>query len=553
VRSALRAQTRGGLAAAAAFLERAASLTIDPRRRAERELAAAQAHHQAGAPEPAVALLARARAGPLDDLRQAQAQLLRAQIAFTSRHGGDAPALLLEAARRLEPLDATLARETYLEALMAGQLAGRLDPTAAARVARAARAAPRPPAPRAPDVLLDAVAVMLTEGHAVAAPLLKTAVARFREDDSAATGGLRWFWPAEEAAIEVWDHDSWHDLAARELRLVRQAGALTILPLALTANVVAETFAGRLAAAASLIDELNVAVEATASPLAPHGGLSLAAWRGREAEIDALTAATFDHAERVGDGLAMSTAHWANALLHNSLGQYDRAAAAAEQLLDFPGRLDATVAWGMPELVEAAARSGDAGLAEDALDRLATTTRPAGTDWGLGLEARSRALTRDGHDAESLYREAVARLGRTRVRGEYARAHLLYGEWLRREGRRVDAREQLRTAHRMFTEMGMQAFAERAGREVLATGATVRRRAAEARDELTAQEGQIARLAADGLTNPEIGARLFLSPRTVEWHLRKVYAKLDVRNRAELARVVRSQGPDVAPAGSATV
>ncbi|HEX8856785.1 MAG TPA: AAA family ATPase [Thermoleophilaceae bacterium] len=547
--SAGRAQTRGGLAAAAAFLERAVALTVDPARRARRALAAAQAKHQAGAPDAALTLLANAQAGPLDPLQRAQGELLRAQITFTSRRGSNAPPLLLDAAKQLEPLDATLARETYLEALMAAQFAGRLADGAALKVAEAARAAPPSPTLRAPDLLLDGLAVMITEGHRAAAPFLKGALNVFRAGDIAANGGFRWLWLAEEAAIEMWDHDTWCELAALEIELVRDAGALTVLPLALSANIAAQIFAGELVAAASLIDEVEIAAEATGSRLAPYGSLMLAAWRGREADLAGLTEETLNEVMSRGEGIGVSTTQWANALLHNGLGQYGTALGAAEQVLDPPGgRLDATINWALPELIEAAARSGHAERAHDALEQLSEMTGAAGTDWALAVEARSRALLSEHDGAEELYREAIERLGRTRVRGEHARAHLVYGEWLRREGRRKDARAQLRTAHRMFARMGMGAFAERASRELQATGETVRKRRAETRDDLTAQEWQIARLARDGLSNPEIGARLFLSPRTVEWHLRKVFSKLGIHSRRELAAALPVSEPQLTPA-----
>jgi DNA-binding CsgD family transcriptional regulator len=536
--SAGRAHTRGGVAGAAAFLAKASALTVDPGVRARRELGAAQAQLQAGAPEEALALLARAQAGPLDELQRAQADVLRARITFTTNRGSDAPALLLDAARQLEPLDAVLARETYLEALMAAQFAGRYAGAAATEVAESARAAPSPAAPRAPDLLLDGLAVLITEGHASAAPLLKRALSAFRDGDVAANGGFRWMWLAEEAAIEVWDHDTWVALARREIKLVREAGALTVLPLALSANIVGRIFAGELDAAAALIDEVRVVVEATGTHLAPYGPLVLAAWRGRTDELAALAETTLAEVQDRGEGIGLSTAQWARALLDNGRGRYDSALAAAQQVLEPPKRLDATVGWVLPEVIEAAVRTGRVDLAADALDRLAEMTRAGGTDWALGLEARSRALLSEDGDAEPLYREAIERLRRTRVRGDHARAHLLYGEWLRREGRRVDARQQLGTAHAMFTDMGAEAFAERSRRELLATGGTVRRRRAETRDELTAQEWQIARLARDGLSNPEIGTRLFLSPRTVEWHLRKVFGKLGIRSRRELTAVL---------------
>jgi DNA-binding CsgD family transcriptional regulator len=532
------AQTRGGIAAAAAFLERAAALSPDPSRGAPRALAAAQAKHQAGAPEAALALLASARAGLPDPLQRAQAELLRAQITFTSSRGRAAPSLLLTAARQFEALDVTLARETYLEALMAAQFAGRLAGGAVREVADAARAAPPSPSPRAPDLLLDGLALMITEGHSAAAPVLKSALDGFRGGDPAANGGARWLWLAEEAAIEVWDHETWQELAERELLLVRDAGALTMLPLALSGFIVAQIFAGELAAAASLIDEVAIVAEATGSQLAPYGALILAAWRGREAELSAVIDATLEKMVLRGEGIGVSCTQWASALLHNGLGQYETALAAAGQVIEPPRRLDTNFNWALPELVEAAARTGHAELAHDAVHQLSEMTRAAGTDWALGLEARSRALLEEGDAAERMYRDAIERLGRTRVRGEHARAHLLYGEWLRREGRRFEAREQLRTAHRMFTEMGMEAFDERARRELMATGDKVRKRTVDTRDDLTAQERQIAQLARDGLSNPEIGARLFLSPRTVEWHLRKVFSKLGIHSRRELVNTL---------------
>ena len=361
-------------------------------------------------------------------------------------------------------------------------------------------------------------------------------------------GGFRWLWLAEEAAIELWDHDAWHELAVREIQMVRDVGALTVLPLALNANIVARIFAGELAAAASLIDEVNIVTEATGTRLAPYGALILAAWRGREAELSALIEATLEEAVPRGEGIGVTTAEWADAVLNNGLGRYDRALAAAQRVMEPPGRLDATVNWALPELIEAASRSGHPELADDALGQLSEMTSAAGTDWALGIEARSRALLSDDEEADRLYREAIERLGRTRVGGEHARAQLLYGEWLRRKGRRVDAREQLRIAHERLTAMGIEGFAERARRELLATGETVRKRRAETRDELTPQEEQIARLARDGHTNPEIGSQLFLSPRTVEWHLKKVFTKLGISSRMGLHDALPSRDGDAAPA-----
>jgi len=522
-------------------------LTVDPARRARRALAAAQAKHQAGAPEAALALLASAQAGPLDQLRRAQGELLRGQIMFTSNRGSDAPPLLLRAAKQLEPLDATLARETYLEALMAAQFAGRFAGGGAAlEVAQAARTAPPSPAPRAPDLLLDGLASMITEGHGAAAPLLRRAVDAFRNGDIVGNGGFRWLWLAQEAAQEVWDHDTWHEFAVLQLELVREAGALTVLPLAFNAIICARIYAGELAAAASFIDDQRSATEATGSQLAPYGELILTAWRGREAHLSALVKATLEEVVPRGEGIGVSTCQWVTAILDNSLGRYKSALAAAQQVIDPPRKLDWTVNAALPELIEAAARSGDTEHAHDALEQFSALTRPSGTDWGLGLEARCRALLSGPAVAEPLYREAIERLGRTHVRGEHARAQLLYGEWLRREGRRLEARERLRTAHDMFAAMGMGAFAERARGELLATGETVRKRTVDTRDQLTAQERQIARLAREGLSNPEISTQLFLSPRTVEWHLRKVFTKLGIRSRRQLRAVLSEDGRLVA-------
>ena len=532
--SAGRAQTRGGLAAAAAFLDRATVLTADPAQRARRALAAAQAQHAAGVPEAAVGLLAGAQAGPLTALQRALAQVLSAEIAFTTNRGRDAPHLLLDAARQLEPLDAALARETYLDALTAAQFAGQQAPGAVRQVAEAARAAPPSPTPHAPDLLLDGLAVMITDGHGAAAPLLREALDEFRDGDIAANGGFRWLWLAEAAAQELWDHDSWLELAVRQLQLVRDGGALAVLPLAFSAVIVARIYAGDLGVADALIGEVEIANEATGSRLAPYGALILTAWRGNQDVLQALVDATLHEVVPRGEGIGISTCHWVTALLANGCGHYERALAAAAQVIEPARRLDWTLTMALPEFIEAAVRSGDPQRAKDPLDRLTEVTRASTADWGLGIEARCRALLAEPVAAEPLYQEAIERLGRTRVRGEHARAQLLYGEWLRRVGRRVHCRVQLRAAHEEFARMGMGAFAERARRELLASGETVRKRRVETKEDLTPQEWQIASLAREGLSNPEIGERLFLSPRTVEWHLKKVFGKLGIKSRMGL-------------------
>jgi len=532
-----RAQRRGGLVAAAAFLERSAGLTLDPARRAQRALAAAQARHRAGAPDAALGLLAMAEAGPLDELQRARADLLRAQIAFASSHGRDAPPLLLRAAKQLEALDVRLARQTYLEAFTAALFVGRLSP-AVGDVARAARMAPAPPAPaRAPDLLLDGLALLVTEGYAAGTPALRRALLACRSQDIPAEEGLSWLWLAERAAMAVWDDETWHILASRHVKLARDTGALSELPLAIRSRILLHTHAGELAEGEALIAEAQVIADATGSQLAPYGATGIAAWRGREAEATELIQANLDGATSRGEGRGV-TSHYSAALLYNGLGYYDKALAAAEIVCQYDDV--GVLGWSLNELIEAAVRSGQPARASDALRRLSETTRSSGTDWALGTEARSRALLSQGETADNSYREAIERLGRTRMRPAVARAHLLYGEWLRRENRRQDARAELRTAHALFTTMGIEAFAERARRELLATGDTVRKRTVETVSELTAQEAYIARLAAGGRTNVEIGAQLFLSTRTVEWHLSKIYAKLGVGSRRELRQALAS-------------
>ncbi len=537
--SAGRAQRRGGLAAAAAFLERSAGLTLDPARRAQRALAAAQAKYQAGALDAALGLLAMAQAGPLDELQRARGDLLRAQIAFASSHGRDAPPLMLGAAKQLEALDVGLARETYLEAFTAALFVGRLSP-AVGDVARAARMAPAPLAPgRAPDLLLDGLALLVTEGYAAGTPALRRALLAFRSQDISAEEGLSWLWLAGRAAMAVWDDETWHILASRHVKLARDAGALSELPLAVRSRILLHAHVGELAEGAALIAEAQAVADATGSQLGPYGALGVAAFRGREAEATELIQATMDGVTSRGEGRGV-TSQYAAALLYNGLGHYDKALAAAELACEYDDV--GVLGWSLTELVEAAVRSSQPARASDALQRLSETTRASGTDWALGTEARSRALLSEGETAENWYREAIERLGRTRMRPAVARAHLLYGEWLRRENRRRDARAELRTAHGLFATMGIEAFAERARRELLATGDTVRKRTVETVGELTAQEAYIARLAVDGRTNVEIGAQLFLSARTVEWHLGKVYTKLGVGSRRELRRALASLG-----------
>jgi DNA-binding CsgD family transcriptional regulator len=547
-RSAGRAQARGGVAAAAAFLERAAVLTLDPARRAGRALAAAQAKVQAGAPDSARSLLAMAETGPLGDLEQAHLELVRARLVSTTSRGGNAPLLLLRAAQRLERIDIALARTTYLEAVAAAMFAGRLASPAGSimEVARAAGAAPPPRhAPRPPDLLLDGLAVYYTHGYAPALPLLRQALAA-AGTGTGADEEPHWLWLACVAAYHVWDDERWELLSRRYIRLVRQAGALTELPLALDRRARPLLFAGELTAAAALLDETRAVEEVTGSSPWPYGALSLAAFRGQQAGASALIETIMGDVTRRGEGLGITAAEWANAVLSNGLGRYEIALAAAQRATEYHGDLGFSN-WALVELVEAAVRSGMTEAAAGAYGRLTAMTGLAGTDWALGLAARSRALLSDGDKAEGGYGEAITRLGRTRLRVDLARAHLLYGEWLRRQQRRRDAREQLRTAYQMLTAMGIEGFAERARQELIATGETVRKRTVETENTLTAQEGLIARLARDGRTNPEIGAQLFLSARTVQYHLRKVFTKLGIESRRELHAALASLSQDSPP------
>ncbi|WP_151483742.1 helix-turn-helix transcriptional regulator, partial [Streptomyces albicerus] len=541
-RSAGRAQARGGIAAAAAFLDQAAELTPDPARRAQRAVDAAQAKLRAGAFEPAAALLAAAEAGPLDELGLARIDVLQAQIAFAQGHGSEAPPLLLAAAHRLEQFDVALARDTYLEAVSAVIFAGRLARGPGWReVGGAARGAPpQQQLLRAPDMLLDALAVRLTDGYAVSTPMIERVLGVFCDEDVSVQDSLRWLLLAGIIAADLWDHERWHIVAARHVAIAREAGALSELPLALDSSAVVHAFAGELAAASSLIEEVRTVSAAIGSNQPPFGALALAAVRGHEREARTLIDATISESVPRGQGLGVTVAHYHHAVLCNGLAQYDDALAAARAAAAHQWEFGAP-RWGLAELIEAAVRSGSPELAPDALQQLSETTQASGTDWALGMEARSRALLSEGDAAERLYREAIERLARTRVRVELARAQLLYGEWLRRENRRVDARAQLGIAHEMFSQIGAEAFAERARSELHATGATVRKRTVATRTALTAQEAQIARLAGEGLTNPEIGARLFISRHTVEWHLRKVFSKLGVASRKEI-RTMLLQG-----------
>jgi DNA-binding CsgD family transcriptional regulator len=533
-RSADRAQARGGVAAAAAFLARAAELTPGPADRGKRAIAAAQAKFDAAASDAALELLATAELAPLEELERARLERLRAELVFARTRGSDAPALLLDAARRLEPLDAAMARETHLEALAAAMFAGRLGDgpgvREAAEAAQDAPAAPQPP--RAIDLLLDGLATKFTEGYSAGVPPIRTALDAFCRVDGLTARDVRWLWLACRLAQDLWDDELWQVLATRGVRFARETGALGVLPIAATYRASLHVHAGVFVAAASLIDEADAITQATGMAPLKYASLMLAAWRGNEAEGFELIEAGRAEATARGEGMGLGVVDWATALLYNGRGRHAEALAAAQRGCEHDDV--GLFAWSLVELIEAGARSGATDAASVALERLSERTRASGTDWALGIEAGSRALLSEGREAEAHHREAIERLARCRGVVHLARARLRYGEWLRRENRRVDARGQLRAAHDQFDRMGAESFAERARGELLATGETAPRRTVDTRDVLTPQEAQIARMASERHTNPEIGAKLFISPRTVEYHLRKVFTKLDVSSRKEL-------------------
>jgi DNA-binding CsgD family transcriptional regulator len=549
-RSADRAQRRGGVAAAAAFLKRATEFTPDPAARGARALSAAQATLEAGSREAAEELLATAERSPLDELQRARLQRLRAQIAFVFHRGTDGPRLLVDAARRLEPLDPALARETYVEALGAAMYAGRVDAhSGVLEVADAARTAPvaRQPA-RSIDLVLDGLALRCTEGPDAAVAALRRAVQSVQNEPLGDAGEImRWLLltPIVQsvAVFELWDDDAFHALATRAVQLARDTGALALLPVALVYRSGVHLFGGEFEAAEALVQEADAIALATGNEALLYARLLVSAWRGVEAVAKEFIDVGFDDVPARSEGTVVALAGYATAVLNNGLGRYEAAMDGARRASD-DGDFGYSSAV-LPELVEAATRSGKPEVAAAAMFRLEQRTRAAGTDWALGVLARSRALLSDGQAADTFFREAIERLERTRIRVELARAHLLYGEWLRRKGRRVDARDQLRTAHDMFSRFGAEAFAERARRELLATGETARRRAAETHAVLTPQEAQIAQLAADRQSNPEIAAQLFISPRTVEYHLRKVFTKLEITSRKELQSALPNRSPQI--------
>lgn len=529
------AQARGGVAAAAAFLERASALTPHPARRCTLALTAAAAKAQAGILDAARDLVRVAESGPMTELQRARADLVHAQLALISSHGNRAAPLMLAAAGRLEPIDAAAARETYLDAMTAALFAGRLaEPGGSViDVSHAVRAAVPAPDPAGPaDLLLTGLATQYSVGFDVGLPAVRRALRRYG-DGMSVEQELRWMFLACFAAARVWDIDRLNALGIRYVELVTGTGAVTQLPLALSSRVAPLLFTGHFDAAARAVDEMCTAITAMGNGLTPFSAIVLAAMRGRNTELDGWDEVLGD-AERRGEGFGLTAFSWSKALAANGSGDYATALDAAAYASAV--RDDAAAAWwSLPELIEAATRTGDPARATDALHRLTATTTPSGTRWALGVEARCRALVSTDAAAEAHYLAAIEHLTAAGTPPDLARARLLYGEWLRRQRRRVDARGQLRTAHAHFAEMGMAAFEERARRELLATGEKARPRTAAASvTALTAQEAQIAGLARDGLSNPEIGARLFISARTVQYHLGKVFTKLGIKSRGQL-------------------
>jgi DNA-binding CsgD family transcriptional regulator len=532
-RSAGRARARGGVAAAAAFLERGAELTPDSTPRGARALAAAQAKFDAGAPDDADRLLAMAAMCPLGELDRARLERLRAQVAFARTRGRDTPALLSAAASGLERLDPESAREAHLEALWAAVRSGRFArPEGLVEAAQAAMDATRGRHRRAIDLLLAALITRLARGYVPALPSIARALDVFR-DEGFRRENMAWCWLACQLAMDVWNDEACAEIAGGLARTAREGGALTILPFALNYSAAHQLFAGEFDIAEQLVQEADAITTATRNVRIADFSMLIAAWRGDRDRTYELRAAAMADGTARGEEFAIEVAEWAAATLHVGRGEYAEAADAAQRACDHDG-IGFTV-WVLPELIEAAARTDDLSAATKAFERLERRSRESTTEWARGIEARSRALLSEGQQAEGLYLEAIDQLARSRLLVHHARAQLIYGEWLRRENRRVDAREQLKAAYAAFEAMGADGFAERARRELLATGQTVRKRRAELRDELTPQEAQIARMARDGHTSPEIAAQLFLSRRTVEWHLGKVFTKLGINSRKELA------------------
>lgn len=539
VLAAERARARGGVAAAAAFLSHAVDLTPEPDRRAKRAFTAAQTAFDAGDPNTAGKLLTLANGLGTDEFLSARVDLLRAKLAFAARRGRDAPALLIAAAKRLRSLDPLLARETYLEALLASIIVGRLSTgpdNSAPMVAREARDAPPAPAsPRAIDLLLDGLIVRLIEGHVAAAPLLKRAMDEYLLEEAAGSAVARWHDITSRVSLDLFDQDTYASLTARQLESIRATGALTLLPIALSTYAGLCVTSGRFSQVAEVLEEADLITTATGAPMQRLINPYLAAYRGQEHLCREHVRATIEAATSRGEGIAVAVALYSAAILHNGLGQYAEALTAAITAADYDDI--GMCGWALVEAVEAASRCGESTVAADAVRQLLERADASGTQTALGIAARSKALVSSPSVAEDEYRRAIAHLERSPVVVHWGRSHLIYGEWLRRNNRRADARTELRTAYDMFVQIGADGFAERARRELRATGESVLRQPKGAAAGLTTQESYITRLAREGYTNSEIAAQLFISPRTVEWHLGKIFAKLGVTSRRELRKL----------------
>uniref|UniRef100_UPI00055CEE0E helix-turn-helix transcriptional regulator n=1 Tax=Streptomyces sp. 142MFCol3.1 TaxID=1172179 RepID=UPI00055CEE0E len=541
--SAHRALARGGIAAAAAFLERSVALTADPAARAERALSAARAKGQAGAYDSALDLLALADRGPADELRAAHSELLRGQITFARSFITGAAPVLLRAARRFESIDVCRARDVYLQALTAAMLAGRLGGEhLIAEVAHSARRVLAASVPCASDLLLDGLTLMIVEGRDAAVPLLRRAVSAFTTKELAPEEELYWLNLAGHSAGLLWDDEAWRVLATRLLRSCEERGALSILPVAAATRALLHLLSGELLQAASLAETAADATFMTGAGPVPYAEVGLAVFRGRDDEAAAVIRTATRDATARGEGVALTYLQWATAVLHNGACRYDQALQSACQ-----AGADSSVHrirnWALAELIEAAVRTGHQDLAQDTLRELCQTTGPCSGHWAAGVEAHCRALLAVGADAEDLYRTALGQLECTGLRAVVARVHLLYGEWLRRERRNLDARGQLRQAHEMFVRFGMDGFAARARSELSAAGELTRTCRSRFGGQLTPQERHVAMLAAEGATNPEIASRLFISASTVDYHLRKVFRKLKVTTRTQLARLLQDGQP----------
>jgi DNA-binding CsgD family transcriptional regulator len=537
--SAARAQARGGFAAAAAFLERAAELTVGSKQRVDRTLAAAEAKRQAGALEAALELAANAERDAVDDHQRAQLDVLRARVSFSSERGRDAPRLLLAAAQHLETHDLKRARETYLDAMTAALFAGNLAIEGHAReIARAALAAPKPSGPSGvPDLLLQGLALLVAEGPGVGTPVAQQALEAFRGEAVSSDERLRWSWLAGRTAAFIWDYESWDALTRRQVEAARAAGALSVLPLTLSTTAGVQLFAGRLSEAESLFEQAEAIADASDTRTARYAAVLVAAFRGRESVArEFIDGAAKDFATR-GEGMGVTLTRCARAVLYNGLARYDVACDAAEEALEDPYELWFWP-WATVELIEAASRIGRTTAATAALERLTESTAASGTAWAGAVEDRCRALLSEGARAEELYRSALERLVPTVLRLDLARTHLLFGEWLRRQNRPADARQQLRAAHGLFVDFGSENYAERARVELRASGERTAKSPPDSGERLTPQEARVAQLVAQGGTNAEIAAQMFISPSTVEYHLHKVFRKLDVRSRTQLAKRV---------------